>query len=102
MVEHCEQNTHGVLLVANVRRSPRLNGLLLMVSCSLATTCGQALSAIMVEQPHGTTITRVWESMVDLGESNLEEQTRQVSPNDKYGPRVRDDKAVLRLTVLEE
>ncbi|TYL35853.1 hypothetical protein CV102_25540, partial [Natronococcus pandeyae] len=40
----------------------------------------QALTAIMGEQPHGTTITRVWEAMVELGGSGLEERTRQVSP----------------------
>jgi regulator of replication initiation timing len=40
----------------------------------------QALTAIMGEQPHGTTITRVWGSMKELGGSDLEERTRQVSP----------------------
>lgn len=40
----------------------------------------QALTAIMGEQPHGTTITRVWESMRRLGGPDLEERTRQVSP----------------------
>ncbi|AGB37016.1 coiled-coil domain-containing protein [Natronococcus occultus] len=40
----------------------------------------QALIAIMGEQPHGTTITRVWEAMQNLGGSDLEERTRQVSP----------------------
>ena len=40
----------------------------------------QALTAIMGEQPHGTTITRVWEAMRDLGGSDLEERARQVSP----------------------
>lgn len=40
----------------------------------------QTLTASMGEQPHATTITRVWESMVELGGSDLEERTRQVSP----------------------
>lgn len=40
----------------------------------------QALTAIMGEQPHGTTITRVWEALQELGGSDLEERTRQVSP----------------------
>jgi hypothetical protein len=40
----------------------------------------QALTAILGEQPHGTTITRVWESLKGLGGGDLEEQTRQVSP----------------------
>jgi hypothetical protein len=39
----------------------------------------RALTAIMGEQPHGTTITRVWESMKQLGGPDLEERTRRVS-----------------------
>ncbi|WP_222863737.1 hypothetical protein [Natronococcus pandeyae] len=34
----------------------------------------------MGEQPHGMTITRVWELMKQLGGSDLDERTRQVSP----------------------
>jgi hypothetical protein len=40
----------------------------------------RALTAIMGEQTHGTTITRVWASMKQLGGTDLEERTRQVSP----------------------
>ncbi|MDG5821443.1 hypothetical protein [Natronococcus sp. A-GB7] len=40
----------------------------------------QALTAIMGEQPRGTTTMRVWDSIVELGGGNLEKRTQKVSP----------------------
>lgn len=38
-----------------------------------------ALTAIMGEQPHGTTLNRVWTALKDLGSNDLEAKTRQIS-----------------------
>ncbi|MDG5761887.1 hypothetical protein QA600_21430 [Natronococcus sp. A-GB1] len=78
--ERSEQNTYRALLVATrweefaTKRSTG-DGVFFT-----RDDVRQALTAIMGEQPHGTTITRVLEAMSELGGSDLEERTRQVSP----------------------
>ncbi|MFB9807540.1 hypothetical protein ACFFQF_21000 [Haladaptatus pallidirubidus] len=39
----------------------------------------EALTAIEGEKPHGTTVTRVWEKLVELGGHDVTEATRQIS-----------------------
>jgi hypothetical protein len=78
--ERSEQNTYRALLVAKrweefATKRTTGNGVFFT-----RDDVRQALTAILGERPHGTTITRVWESMVELGGGDLEEQTRQVSP----------------------
>jgi hypothetical protein len=78
--ERSEQNTYRALLVAKrweefATRRTTGNGVFFT-----RDDVRQALTAIMGEQPHGTTITRVWKAMKQLGGSDLTEQTRQVSP----------------------
>jgi hypothetical protein len=78
--ERSEQNTYRALLVATRWEefaTKRTTGDGVFFS---RDDVRQALTAIMGEQPHGTTITRVWESMKQLGGSDLEERTRRVSP----------------------
>jgi myosin heavy subunit len=78
--ERSEQNTYRALLVAKRWEefaTKRTSGDGVFFT---RNDVRQALTAIMGEQPHGTTITRVWESMKGLGGSDLEERTRQVSP----------------------
>jgi HPt (histidine-containing phosphotransfer) domain-containing protein len=75
-----EQNTYRALLVATRWEefaTKRTTGDGVFFS---RDDVRQALTAIMGEQPHGTTITRVWDAMKELGGSDLEEKTRQVSP----------------------
>ena len=43
------------------------------------TDLKEALTAIEGEKPHGTTVTRVWEKLVELGGHDVTEATRQVS-----------------------
>jgi small-conductance mechanosensitive channel len=78
--ERSEQNTYRALLVAKrweefATKRTTGNGVFFT-----RDDVRQALTAIMGERPHRTTITRVWEAMKQLGGSDLEEQTRQVSP----------------------
>jgi regulator of replication initiation timing len=78
--ERNEQNTYRALLVAtrwDEFATKRTTGDGVFFT---RNDVRQALTAIMGEQPHGTTITRVWEAMKELGGSDLEERTRQVSP----------------------
>ena len=78
--ERNEQNTYRALLVAkrwNEFATKRTTGDGVFFT---RDDVRAALTAIMGEQPHGTTITRVWEAMHNLGGSDLEERTRQVSP----------------------
>jgi hypothetical protein len=78
--ERNEQNTYRALLVAkrwDEFATKRTTGDGVFFTRGDVRT---ALTAIMGEQPHGTTITRVWNSMVELGGGDLEERTRQVSP----------------------
>ena len=78
--ERSEQNTYRALLVAKRWEefaTKRTTGDRIFFT---RDDVRQALTAIMGGQPHGTTITRVWESMKQLGGSDLTEQTRQVSP----------------------
>jgi hypothetical protein len=78
--ERNEQNTYRALLVAkrwDEFATKRTTGDGVFFT---RNDVRQALTAIMGEQPHGTTITRVWDSMVGLGGGDLEERTRQVSP----------------------
>ncbi|AGB37107.1 hypothetical protein [Natronococcus occultus] len=78
--ERNEQNTYRALLVAkrwDEFATKRTTGDGVFFT---REDVRQALTAIMGEQPHGTTITRVWDSIVELGGGDLEERTRQVSP----------------------
>jgi hypothetical protein len=78
--ERSEQNTYRALLVAKRWEefaTKRTTGDRIFFT---RDDVRQALTAIMGGQPHGTTITRVWGSMKQLGGSDLTEQTRQVSP----------------------
>jgi hypothetical protein len=78
--ERSEQNTYRALLVAKRWEefaTKRTTGDGVFFT---RDDVRQALTAIMGGQPHGTTITRVWEAMKQLGGSDLTEQTRQVSP----------------------
>jgi hypothetical protein len=78
--ERSEQNTYRALLVAKRWEefaTKRTTGDRIFFT---RDDVRQALTAIIGGQPHGTTITRVWESMKQLGGSDLTEQTRQVSP----------------------
>ncbi|MFC4440103.1 MULTISPECIES: hypothetical protein [Natrialbaceae] len=78
--ERSEQNTYRALLVAKrgeefATKRTTGDGVFFTRDDVRA-----ALTAIMGEQPHETTITRVWESMKRLGGADLEERTRQESP----------------------
>lgn len=78
--EHNEQDTYRALLVAtrwDEFATKRTTGAGVFFT---RDDVRQALTAITGEQPHGTTITRVWEAMKRLGGSDLKERTRQVSP----------------------
>jgi hypothetical protein len=78
--ERSEQNTYRALLVAKRWEefaTKRTTGDGVFFT---RDDVRQALTAIMGGQPHGTTITRVWEALKQLGGSDLTEQTRQVSP----------------------
>ena len=78
--EQNEQNTYRALLVAkrwDEFATKRTTGDGVFFT---RDDVRSALTAIMGEQPHGTTITRVWDSMVELGGGDLKERTRQVSP----------------------
>jgi hypothetical protein len=78
--ERNEQNTYRALLVAkrwDEFATKRTTGDGVFFT---RDDVRSALTAIMGEQPHGTTITRVWDSMVELGGGDLEERARQVSP----------------------
>jgi hypothetical protein len=77
--ERSEQNTYRALLVATRWEefaTKRTTGDGVFFS---RNDVRQALTTIMGEQPHGTTITRVWEAMTRLGGTDLEEHTRRVS-----------------------
>ncbi|TYL37444.1 hypothetical protein CV102_17720 [Natronococcus pandeyae] len=78
--ERSEQNTYRALLVAKrweefATKRTTGDGVFFTRDDVRA-----ALTAIMGEQPHGTTITRVWDALRELGGGDLEERTRRVSP----------------------
>jgi hypothetical protein len=75
--QRSEQNTYRALLVA--KRWEEFATKRTSADCVFFTRddVRQALTAILGEQPHGTTITRVWDAMKRLGGSDLEERTRR-------------------------